>query len=60
MVETEVVNLKSLKFVQTVLDEEEIKLLKKVTKKSSIKDALRVAVLEYIKMKGGEVNEKDV
>jgi len=55
-----VVNLKSLKFVQTVLDEEEIKLLKKVTKKSSIKDALRVAVLEYIKMKGGEVNEKDV
>jgi len=57
MVETEVVNLKSLKFVQTVLDEEEIKLLKKVTKKSSIKDALRVAVLEYIKMKGGEVNE---
>ena len=43
------------KYVQTVLDESEIQLLKKLTNRNSIKDALRVAVLEYIRIKGGEI-----
>jgi len=48
--------MKNLKYVQTVLDESEIQLLKKLTNCNSIKDALRVVVLEYIKIKGGEEN----